>query len=102
MNDRQVHTSEEDNCATVSGSRYIPIIKKRQILILSEKAILHRQDVDHKMHKHSPNKAFKKNQSLLLDNPVSFSRFNASPCGPSSKVSSGLDSFLSLFVFFFL
>lgn len=52
------------------------------------------------MHTHPPNKAFKKIQSLLLDNPVSFPQFNASPCELSSKASSGLDYyyFLSFFL----
>lgn len=45
------------------------------------------------MYTQSPKQGFKKFQPLVIVNLVAFPPFNASPCGPSYKVSYGLDFF---------
>lgn len=54
------------------------------------------------MYTQSPKQGFKKFQPLVIVNLVAFPPFNASPCGPSYKVSYGLDFFFSFFGLFFL
>lgn len=48
------------------------------------------------MYTQSPKQGFKKFQPLVIVNLVAFPPFNASPCGPSYKVSYGLDFFFFL------